>query len=181
MEGSGPRGPGFGNISLQNGTERVLDAFCSCSHCEGSPMDVDLKSTWAGVWVVTPWLDPKLNSSGRTKQVDEDSLVTMVMGLGSISFLLLDDDSLPVWDWQRSDITSEVRSINLCMKKCSKLLRHSQLVHRPQCLPLLAWRMRENQSLENRRMDFFTLSGFLSGQWFSFFNKYNLRNKVLQL
>lgn len=51
--------------------------------------------------MVPAWLDPKLNSSGRTKQVDDDSLVTMVMGLGSISFLLLDDDSLPVWDWQK--------------------------------------------------------------------------------
>lgn len=51
--------------------------------------------------MVTAWLDPKLNSSGRTKQVEDDSLVTMVMGFGSISFLLLDDDSLPVWDWKR--------------------------------------------------------------------------------
>lgn len=42
------------------------------------------------------WLDPKVNSSDLKKQVDDDSLVTMVIGLGSISFLLLDDDSLPV-------------------------------------------------------------------------------------
>lgn len=52
--------------------------------------------------MVTP--DVKANSSVRTKQVEDDSLVTMVMGLGNISFLLLDDDSLPVWDWQRSHI-----------------------------------------------------------------------------
>lgn len=45
--------------------------------------------------MVTAWPELKLNSSGLTKQVD-DSLVTMVIGLGSISFLLLDDDSLPV-------------------------------------------------------------------------------------
>lgn len=54
--------------------------------------------------MVTAWLEPKLNSSDRTKQVDDDSLVTMVIGLGSISFLLLDDDSLPVWDWQRRHV-----------------------------------------------------------------------------
>lgn len=53
-------------------------------------------ATWAGVWVVAGWPEAKLNSSGLTKQADDDSLVTMVMGLGSISFLLLDDDSLPV-------------------------------------------------------------------------------------
>lgn len=52
--------------------------------------------------MVTAWPDPKLNSSDRTKPVEDDSLVTMVMGLGSISFLLLDDDSLPVWDWQEA-------------------------------------------------------------------------------
>lgn len=45
---------------------------------------------------MTAWLDPKVNSSDLKKQVDDDSLVTMVIGLGSISFLLLDDDSLPV-------------------------------------------------------------------------------------
>lgn len=45
---------------------------------------------------MTAWLDPKVNSSDLTKQVDDDSLVTMVIGFGSISFLLLDDDSLPV-------------------------------------------------------------------------------------
>lgn len=63
--------------------------------------------------MVTAWLDPKLNSSGRTKQVDDDSLVTMVMGLGSISFLLLEDDSLPVWDWQTSHVTTQVKSVLL--------------------------------------------------------------------
>lgn len=52
--------------------------------------------------MVTAWLDPKANSSDLTKQVDDDSLVTMVMGFGSISFLLLDEDSLPVWDWQET-------------------------------------------------------------------------------
>lgn len=57
--------------------------------------------------MVTAWPDPKLNSSGRTKQGDDDSLVTMVMGLGSISFLLLDDDSLPVWDWQRLHVIQQ--------------------------------------------------------------------------
>lgn len=75
--------------------------------------------------MVTAWLEPKLNSSDRTKQVDEDSLVTMVMGLGSISFLLLDDDSLPVWDWQRlhvipqvmTSITSSGRSGNIQKNK----------------------------------------------------------------
>lgn len=46
--------------------------------------------------MVTAWPEPKLNSSDLTKQVADDSLVTMVIGLGSISFLLLDDDSLPV-------------------------------------------------------------------------------------
>lgn len=45
---------------------------------------------------MTAWLDSKVNSSDLTKQVDDDSLVTMVIGFGSISFLLLDDDSLPV-------------------------------------------------------------------------------------
>lgn len=49
--------------------------------------------TCAGVCVLFPYAN---SSEGRTKQVEEDSLVTMVMGLGSISFLLLDDDSLPV-------------------------------------------------------------------------------------
>ncbi len=62
--------------------------------------------------MVTAWLDPKLNSSDRTKQVDDDSLVTMVMGLGSISFLLLDEDSLPVWDWQRLHVIPHVKNIN---------------------------------------------------------------------
>lgn len=53
--------------------------------------------TWAGVCVVQACPVPYANSSvERTKQVEEDSLVTMVMGLGSISFLLLDEDSLPV-------------------------------------------------------------------------------------
>lgn len=65
--------------------------------------------------MVTAWLDPKVNSSDRTKQVDDDSLVTMVMGLGSISFLLLDDDSLPVWDWQRLHVTPQVKNINNCI------------------------------------------------------------------
>lgn len=58
--------------------------------------------------MVTAWLDPKPNSSDRTKQVEDDSLVTMVMGLGSISFLLLDDESLPVWDWQRVHVITQV-------------------------------------------------------------------------
>lgn len=58
--------------------------------------------------MVTAWLEPKLNSSHRTKQADDDSLVTMVIGLGSISFLLLDDDSLPVWDWQRRRVIPQV-------------------------------------------------------------------------
>lgn len=62
--------------------------------------------------MVTAWLDPKLNSSDRTKQLDDDSLVTMVTGLGSISFLLLEDDSLPVWDWQRLRVIPEVRNTN---------------------------------------------------------------------
>lgn len=48
--------------------------------------------------MVTLWAEPKPNSSVRTKQVEDDSLVTMVTDLGSISFLLFDDDSLPVWD-----------------------------------------------------------------------------------
>lgn len=57
---------------------------------------------------MTAWLELKLNSSGLTKQVEDDSLVTMVIGLGSISFLLLDDDSLPVWDCQREPISQLV-------------------------------------------------------------------------
>lgn len=60
--------------------------------------------------MVTAWLEPKLNSSDLTKQVDDDSLVTMVIGLGSISFLLLDDDSLPVWDWQRLHVIQQVKT-----------------------------------------------------------------------
>lgn len=32
----------------------------------------------------------------------------MVIGFGSISFLLLDDDSLPVWDWQRLHVIPQV-------------------------------------------------------------------------
>lgn len=59
---------------------------------------------------MTAWLEPKLNSSGLTKQVDDDSLVTMVIGLGSISFLLLDDDSLPVWDCQRLHVIQQVKT-----------------------------------------------------------------------
>lgn len=67
--------------------------------------------------MVTAWLDPKLNSSDRTKQVDDDSLVTMVMDLGSISFLLLDDDSLPVWDWQRLHVIQQVKkNTNICIE-----------------------------------------------------------------
>lgn len=58
---------------------------------------VNVSFTCAGVCVVTACAAPYANSSvDRTKQVEDDSLVTMVMGLGSISFLLLDDDSLPV-------------------------------------------------------------------------------------
>lgn len=69
--------------------------------------------TWAGVCVVTTWPVPYANSSvERTKQVEEDSLVTMVMGLGSISFLLLDDDSLPVWDWDRLQVIKHAEPPN---------------------------------------------------------------------
>lgn len=114
---------------------------------------------------MTAWLEPKLNSSDRTKQVDDDSLVTMVIGLGSISFLLLDDDSLPVWDWQRRHVIPQVMT-SITALGCSsnikktfffpekrrsgdKVLRYSQLVRHPP----LVWRTRVSQNLDNMKRE----------------------------
>lgn len=110
---------------------------------------------------MTAWLDTKLNSSGRTKQVDDDSLVTMVMGLGSISFLLLDDDELPVWDWQRLRVNRRVKNIDNCFFFFWRTdrLGYSQLDRRPRCRALPVWRTRASRSLDDMERED---SGFAS-------------------